>query len=368
LYHQLCAVNKLAFQSRRRKKEKQFHFNCATHNRKSKPPSLRQRALVAAAHLTGQDGSKTASVYQSRNHPELPIVIDAGASVSVTRHIRDFRGPFQKCPTKSLDGLSFKKNALGMGKVTWEVQDFYGVKRTITTMVYYVPTANIRLFSPKDYFDEQNGGSYHKERGMTRLTLGDGTPLTFHYQPGRKLPIMLTSSHFNNPTTKVGLTFEDANILANLTVADEVNQYLTEAKKELLLWHWKLGNADMQRVQMMIRTPQETSPREQILFPKVKTASSCYHPLCDACRFANPTRRSLGTVQGVDSSNRDLGQGDMQPGTKVSIDQYISGLPGRLTHTRVKEDKKTQYNGETLFVDHCSGYIHHKSPERQTHC
>jgi hypothetical protein len=69
----------------------------------------------------------------------------------------------------------------------------------------------------------------------------------------------------------------------------------------------------------------------------------------------------MGTIQGVDSSNRDLSQGDIQPGTKVSIDQYISGVPGCLTHTRGKEDKKTQYNGGTLFVDNCRGYIHHKN-------
>jgi hypothetical protein len=75
---------------------------------------------------------------------------------------------------------------------------------------------------------------------MTRLTLGDRSPLTFTYQPGRNLPMMLKSSHFNNHTTKAGLTFEDTNMLANLTVDDEVNQNLTAAKKEFLLWHWKL--------------------------------------------------------------------------------------------------------------------------------
>jgi hypothetical protein len=198
-----------------------------------------------------------------------------------------------------------------MCKVIWEVQDFYGVKRVITTMAYYVPAANIRLFSPKVYFDEQNGGSYQMKKGITTLALGDGTPLTFPYQPGSKLPMMLTSSHFNNPTTKTGLTFEDTNMLANLTVADEVNRNLTGVKKELLLWHWKLGDADMQIVQMMVRTPQYTSPNEKILFPKVKTASSCDHPLCAACRFAKPTRRNPGTIQGIDSSDRDLSQGNM---------------------------------------------------------
>jgi hypothetical protein len=130
-----------------------------------------------------------------------------------------------------------------MGKVTWEVQDFYGVKRTITTMAYYVPTANIRLFSPKYYSDEQNCGSYHMERGMARFTFGNGTPLTFPHQPGRKLPMMLTSSHFSNPTTKVGLTFEDTNMLANLTVADEVNQNLTAAKRNC---SYIIGSSDMQ--------------------------------------------------------------------------------------------------------------------------
>jgi hypothetical protein len=247
-------------------------------------------------------------------------VIHSGASVSVTPHIRDFRGPLQKYPTKSLDGLSSKTEVLGMGKVAWEVQDLYSVTRTITTMVYYVPTANIRLFSPKVYFDEQNGGSYHMEKGMTRLTLGDGTPLTFHYQPGIKLPMMLTYSHFNNPTTKVCLTFEDTNMSANVTVADEVNHNLTAVKKELLLWYCKLVHAYMHRVQMMIQTPQDTSPPEQILFPKLKTASSCDNPLCPACQFVNSTRHNSGTIQGIDSSNRDLSQGEIQPGTKVSID------------------------------------------------
>jgi hypothetical protein len=119
-----------------------------------------------------------------------------------------------------------------MGKVTWEVQDLYGVKRAITKMAYYVPAANIRLFSPKVYFDKQNGGSYHMKKGMITLTLGDGPPLMFPYQPGRKFPMMLTSSHFNNPTTKIGLTFEDTNMLANFTVDDEINQNLTAAGKK----------------------------------------------------------------------------------------------------------------------------------------
>jgi hypothetical protein len=111
----------------------------------------------------------------------------------------------------------------------------------------------------------------------------------------------------------------------------------------------------------MIRTPNEGLHHNQILFPKVKTASSCDHPLCAACRFAKPTRHNPGIIKGVDSSNRDVRRGDLRPGRKVSIDQYISGLLVFFIHTRGKEDKKMQYNDGTLFVEHCYGYINHKN-------
>jgi hypothetical protein len=91
---------------------------------------------------------------------------------------------------------------------------------------------------------------------------------------------------------------------------------------------------------MMIRKPQYTSPHEKILFPKVKTASSCHHPLYASCRLAKPTRCNPGTIQGIDSSDCDLSQGEIQPGTKLSIGKYISSLPGRLIRTRGKKTRK----------------------------
>ena len=53
-----------------------------------------------------------------------------------------------------------------------------------------------------------------------------------------------------------------------------------------------------------------------------------------------------------------LCQNQLLPGAKVSIDQYISTVPGRLAHTKGKELKREKYVGGTIFVDHCSSYIH----------
>jgi hypothetical protein len=87
----------------------------------------------------------------------------------------------------------------------------------------------------------------------TRLTLKDGTSLTFPYNSGSSLPLMLTTKHFNRSSKFVGLTYQDGQTLGNtahlsafLNVADKTNQNLLPAEKELLLWHQRLGHADFQ--------------------------------------------------------------------------------------------------------------------------
>jgi len=53
-----------------------------------------------------------------------------------------------------------------------------------------------------------------------------------------------------------------------------------------------------------------------------------------------------------------LRHGKRKPGEMVSIDQYVSTLPGCLPKTKGKEPKKDKYNGGTLFVDHATAYIY----------
>ena len=48
---------------------------------------------------------------------------------------------------------------------------------------------------------------------------------------------------------------------------------------------------------------------------------------------------------------------DLQPGARVSCNQYECKVKGRLPYTKGKEDPKLMLVGRTLFVDHASGYI-----------
>jgi hypothetical protein len=47
----------------------------------------------------------------------------------------------------------------------------------------------------------------------------------------------------------------------------------------------------------------------------------------------------------------------LDPGDCVSIDQYQSSFPGRLSSTKGKEPRKLQYTGGTIYVDSASGLI-----------
>jgi hypothetical protein len=132
-----------------------------------------QSALTYLSNLVppkeyGIEQAKT--VYFSRKDRELPIVIDSGASYSVTPNLQDFVGPIRECSTKELNGLNAPINVVGEGEVDWKIQDVFGTVRSIKTTAYYVPEASVRLFSPQISFLKWKHGSYLMDHAGTKLT------------------------------------------------------------------------------------------------------------------------------------------------------------------------------------------------------
>ena len=56
----------------------------------------------------------------------LPIVIDSGASISLTANYNDFVGPIRPATITELRGLSHTTKVHGVGKVEWTVRDVFG--------------------------------------------------------------------------------------------------------------------------------------------------------------------------------------------------------------------------------------------------
>lgn len=302
------------------------------------------------------------SVYFSDKHESVPIVIDTGASISITPVRGDFIGNLEPATDISLNGLTGKAAVIGTGMVEWTIRDLFGVVRSIKTKAYFVPDAPIRLFSPQKLFQEKSEGSLLITSRIAELKLPEGDTLTFPFNSGSNLPLMLPALKAN----KIGVLFEDFQTLRDpvqtfnlLSVADETNQNLTAAQKELLQWHWRLGHCHFQWIQRLAarRTEAPTSP---ILQTRQQNVSACPNPICAACQLAKQNRRGPRTVTHHQLPGRDMAlrQGDLMPGDTISIDQYMSTVRGRLAHTKGKELKKDKYVGGTIFVDHASGYIH----------
>ena len=347
-----------------------------------------RRALIAAIQLSGRGTTSSEmlerlklspasaskedivsltrrrQVYFSHTPDDLPIVIDSGASLTLTPNRSDFIGKLRVPKITELKGLNSNVKVTGVGTVEWTIRDVFGAIRTIRTEAYYVPDASIRLFSPQTYFIEKEAGQLLMTAHHTVLTLADGSELEFPYNMGSNLPLMLP-----HMKSQVGLTYDDVTTLSDehsikgyLSVADEVNQNITPSQKELLKWHWRLGHAGFQWVQKLAakRKQPVEGTESPILRTQKPSVSSCPPPMCCACQLAKQSRRGAGSSVETRVPKMDIRQGDLKPGQCVSIDQYMSALPGRLPHTKGKEKKKDQYNGGTLFVDHATGFMYLK--------
>ena len=117
---------------------------------------LVKQAFIAAFNLQAESSrpitttnSEKLRIYVSLRQNELPIVIDTGASVSLTPNEKDFIGKIRPCGIKQLNGLSDTTEVIGEGVVAWTVRDALGTTRVIQTKAYYVPATTIRLFSHK---------------------------------------------------------------------------------------------------------------------------------------------------------------------------------------------------------------------------
>ena len=332
-------------------------------------------------------------VYTSSNATEHPIVIDTGASCSITPTISDFDGKLTKSSVAGLNQLSGSTPVVGEGQITWRIEDVKGTKRNISTHAYYVPSASIRLFSPQTYINESGKGKLTLDCSGAAFTLKCGTTLNFPINGQSNLPFMLTTKalsehrrrkcshfqafHLSNTLFQAPLLQFNGNngsryafnSLTTRSVLRRDNFNLHPFQQELLLWHCRLGHADFQRIQTLLSHPSQPKGAQSrgelslpLITPSLKGSSNCKPPRCEACQYAKQKRTTPLSVKhpSPDAEEGALTRNQLRPGDRVSCDQYISTTLGRLPHTQGKEAKSSQLVGGTMFVDHASNFIFHR--------
>jgi len=284
-------------------------------------------ANIAAVSLYVPKEGEPSFGLSAETQRTYPIVLDSGASVSITPLASDFVTPIQPMPNSSVRGLSSSTRIAGIGYVEWTLRDVNGTIATIRTKAYHIPDAEVRLFSPQVYFQENSGGSYLINKDTTLLTLPNGKQLTFPFFLGNNLPMDVEP-------TPTGLSFEDLHEVASkliaISVVDETNANLTSEKKELLGWHWKLGHIGFDWLRRLMRPrnvdndPNDPKFLKPVILTNFAQTRSCPDPLCAACQIARMHRRGAGTS--IESKRKEklmkLRQGHLHPGQVVSLDQY----------------------------------------------
>jgi hypothetical protein len=329
-----------------------------------------QRALIAATFLQGEgyDQPLRKEVYwghQKRGDVVIPIVIDTGASISISGEKADFyEGIKDVDPKLQIHGLNHKIHVKGIGKVRWKIKDQLGQIAIVETTAYYIPDAQVRLFSPQLYFIEEQGGELVMTKDEVTLTTAhDKVRLSFPINDQNNLPMALPI-----PMDSGFCTFHVTTEEIYLNATEETNQNMTAPQKELLGWHQKFGHAGFRWVQslMIPRTPRYRRHRDgdgllrKVIATKHNSTRTCDTAslLCTACKLARANRRPDGVTRTVVRAHEmAVRRGDLRPGDCVSLDQYESSYPGRLPHTRGSEPGKTKYVGGTLGVDHASTMI-----------
>ena len=290
----------------------------------------------------------------------IPIIIDTGASISLTPVVTDFVGAIEPADLDSLQGLSSKTKVCGQGTVHWKIQDMFGMVRTIAIKAYYVPEASIRLMSPQQYFQEHKSG--HAEFDGEEMAIhlpSDKGVMKFPFHKGNNLPFMLLNDH----PSILPISANDINLLSNssrilTSVAEQTNQNLTIAQKELLLWHWKLAHANFNWIQSLFSVPRDGGSPTLRSSHKLTGETVNKSLKCAACELSKASKQSSNTQRRKDKRVPNIlriRKEDLNPGQRVSIDQYQSRTPGRRLGTKGSEKKK--FCGGTLFYDHGTQYI-----------
>ena len=287
----------------------------------------------------------------------FPIVWDSGASVCVTPSRNDFITYNSTPCIPSVKGMGGKPAAVvGEGEVVWLMHDAEGRLRNLKLKAYHIPSSTTRLISTNVVLNQHPDETI--TLNATSLSLS-GTPS----DPSRGKIIIYNNPVNNLPTSTAYLpgsieapSQELFNVVSSV---HESNINLTEAQKELLRWHQRLGHLSFRKVQHLLRSGALSNT---VASRSLHTAASKIKspPKCAACIFGKQvTRVSPGSTTSVVHDRAGVLRADnLHPGQEVSVDHFVSSVKGRTIEGFDKGSDGQRYCGGCLFVDHCSSYVH----------
>jgi len=188
-----------------------------------------------------------------RKHSSYRVIWDSGASMSISYDKSDSFGELRQPSTMlQLSGLAKGLRINAVSHVLWAIKDIDGKLHLLKVPAYYVPRYAMRLLSTSSLLQ-----TYAREKIVLELDhlklsgfLSDPMQgsIKAEVDPSNNLPTSWAYSY--DSVSKEALAIEEA--FANVVKAS--NRNLSDAKKELLRWHFCLGHINMQTIQSLMQS------------------------------------------------------------------------------------------------------------------
>ena len=128
--------------------------------------------------------------------------------------------------------------------------DNEGTTMMLKVVAYVIPKSSVRLFSPQDMLIQNRTGSFNLYWNMVELDF-KVINLKVPYNCSKHIPMLTLDINENFNQYKIDSI--KTTVLAKTSVLIKENLHLSRPQKELLLWHWKLGHANIRWIQSLFK-------------------------------------------------------------------------------------------------------------------
>ena len=311
-----------------------------------KPSKGKRYQPTPTAFVSSNMSAMDAMTATNDKYQTFPIIWDTGASYTITPDKADFLNYSSTPSIKAMQGFGkdSKEKVHGDGEVLWYIEDESGTLQALKMKALHIPTSPHRLLSTHALC------SQHPD--LTMSVASKGATVKVHpsaisiYAPVNKKSNLIVSMGHRygaSPVSFCAISDVPSAYPATPATVSDANMNLSDAAKELLRWHQRLGHVSFARVQHLLRSgvlaKSESARRLH------RSAASIAIPKCPACVFAKQRRRSSpgSTSTVVQDRVGALRKDNLSPGQEVSVDHFVCLQKGCLFTSRDKETTTDKY-------------------------
>jgi len=272
---------------------------------------------------------------------QFPIIIDTGASITISPYPTDFTSPIRPVQDVEIKGIAAGLKVLGIGDITFNFFDDSGTLHSVLLKdSLYVPQCSSRLLCPRQLaLNTGCATDCFIAAADKSILICNGQPITVRYDSIANLPLLYTAPGISSYHRFCAHTAIDS---AGRSSPYPILPNLTSAQKKKLQLHYRCNHVHWDRLNRWIRDGTLRCDKRLTNEPD---------PVCPSCQFGKAHRRSHKSDTG------HITDGHTAPGMGVSSDGLEAGCPGRVMTTGGSPTNK-RYKYCSFWIDHYSKFVY----------